>query len=287
MRIAVCFSGHIRTGIEASDNLKRFFGELFPFCDFFIHTWKVSDQKMYFNTNIRKTSYVVDENIVSKIVGLYHPKRFEIEDFYEIERRENNDELGVPMLTYISPLMYSFMKSVEYKKEYEELENFEYDYVVKLRMDVIFMENRRLQQELDLYKFEKGNEFYVENMVDKWDINSNWCNDIFYLSKSKSMDIASRFYDMKKKEIVMSYPKQGDGIVGFIRHLIINGITIYDLPLRNEGYAIYREECFEFSPLTQVEECLYCDNYYYSGHDGKLLGYEFDSYYEYLESKKI
>ena len=43
--IAVCLSGQIRTGIYAAPNIKRFIGDLWDNCDFFIHTWNVSNEK--------------------------------------------------------------------------------------------------------------------------------------------------------------------------------------------------------------------------------------------------
>ena len=42
--IAVCLSGQIRTGIYAAPNIKRFIGDLWDNCDFFIHTWNVSNE---------------------------------------------------------------------------------------------------------------------------------------------------------------------------------------------------------------------------------------------------
>ena len=39
MRIAVCFRGQLRTGVEASKNLIHLFGDYFKDIDFFVHTW--------------------------------------------------------------------------------------------------------------------------------------------------------------------------------------------------------------------------------------------------------
>ena len=39
MRIAVCFSGQIRTGVQTAPNIKRYIGDLDPVCDYFVHTW--------------------------------------------------------------------------------------------------------------------------------------------------------------------------------------------------------------------------------------------------------
>ena len=44
MKIAVCFSGQIRTGIQNHPNIKEFFGKLYNECDFFIHTSRFETQ---------------------------------------------------------------------------------------------------------------------------------------------------------------------------------------------------------------------------------------------------
>ena len=37
----------MRTGQYTSENLKRFIGELYPSCDFFLHTWSINDYKTW------------------------------------------------------------------------------------------------------------------------------------------------------------------------------------------------------------------------------------------------
>ena len=39
MKIAVCFSGQIRTGVQTAPNIKRYIGDLDTVCDYFVHTW--------------------------------------------------------------------------------------------------------------------------------------------------------------------------------------------------------------------------------------------------------
>ena len=39
MKIAICFSGMVRTGVKAYPSIKRFIGDLWGQCDFFMHTW--------------------------------------------------------------------------------------------------------------------------------------------------------------------------------------------------------------------------------------------------------
>jgi hypothetical protein len=289
MRIAVCFNGHIRTGIENSVNLKRFIGYLLPYCDFFFHTWSISEQKRYTNVHkdISKYTYEVNNDIVNKLTELYNIKKIGIENYKEILTKESINDFNIPMLGHIPPLMYSFMKSIEYKSQYEKNNNFKYDYVVKLRPDIFFKPDRKLSHIFDLYDFQNSNEFFIENIQQDWDINSIWCDDVLYISNSKTMDIASKLYESKKKEIMLVHPHHGYGGAGFLRYLLLNGIKICDISLAQKGYSIYREECFKYSPVTEFEKCILCDSYFYGTVGGGLaLGYAYNSYYQSLENDK-
>ena len=69
MKIAVCFSGQIRTGIENHPNIKEFFGKLYNDCDFFIHTWNFSEYKTYNGSNISKKPTIEPIENLSEIVS--------------------------------------------------------------------------------------------------------------------------------------------------------------------------------------------------------------------------
>ena len=49
MRIAICFSGQLRTGVWAIPAIKSFIGDLWENCDFFLHTWDSQYSKNYSN----------------------------------------------------------------------------------------------------------------------------------------------------------------------------------------------------------------------------------------------
>ena len=48
MKIAVCFSGQMRTALEANKSIIKFLGNQLPNVDFFFHTW---DNKSNFFIN--------------------------------------------------------------------------------------------------------------------------------------------------------------------------------------------------------------------------------------------
>ena len=54
MKIAVCFSGQIRTAVENFINIKNFLGDIYNDCDFFMHCWDDCSYKTYNLSNIKK-----------------------------------------------------------------------------------------------------------------------------------------------------------------------------------------------------------------------------------------
>lgn len=251
MKIAICFSGQIRTGIESSENIKRFLGDLYPFCDFFIHTWDVNKNVQYCGTRIFTPEENITEDVISKIEEIYRPKKMIMENFNEIK-----DEISSYGDT-IKYLWYSFNKSIEYKKEYEIENNFTYDLVVKLRFDIIFPPERRLLENYLLISDKIDNTIYIENcpIITDNDKSLEFIDDVFFIGNSKNMDIKSSYYD-----VIIDYRYNGFELYEYLKN---NGINIVS-PDKYYPYTIYRTECLKYSSLEQFEECRECNDYYYT-----------------------
>ena len=142
MRIAICFSGQIRTGVESSENIKQFIGELYPHCDFFIHTWDLNTSKPLFNPS--PELIYGNEQIITKTPSDSYTKIYEIYSPIKmtIEKHIFSSEK--------IPLYYSWKKSIESKIEYERENNFKYDYVIKLRFDAIYSPEIHLNDYIQL-----------------------------------------------------------------------------------------------------------------------------------------
>lgn len=273
MRIAVCFIGQIRTAIPASENLKRYFGELFDCCDFFIHTWDVNEQKAYNASDIYPDKEYVTNNTIGKITEIYNPIVFEVENFSEARSKSTVNILNQHFLfNSISPQWYSFMKCVGFKKKYEDENNFKYDYVLKLRMDLLFTENRRLSNEIELFSEYSENYIYIENYSDH--NNHIFIDDVFYLSKSNTMNMVSTYYnEMESIGCQLSQIQYS-----LFDHLIKMDVKICSIDNWTDfyngvfTYTIYRPECLPYSPMNQFNECVECDRYHFDifrGYDRK------------------
>jgi hypothetical protein len=187
MRIAVCFSGQVRTGVENYQNIREVLGELYDSCDFFIHTWNFCSYKTYNLSNIAKKPVTEPSEKFEAIRQLYSPKKMVVDGKYI--GYQTTEEYG------IQALWHSFWKSVELKKQYELENNFKYDYVLKLRMDLIL--NRHTSFELlqeiltiENNQFKTNQWFSPDPIIFK---NVPLSTDVFFISKSKEMDIAADY----------------------------------------------------------------------------------------------
>jgi len=258
MRIAICFSGQIRTGVEASPNLLNFIGDLLPYTDFFIHTWDHETKKNYNGVRIRGRVNNFLDHKFKGMLETYSPKKMIIENFNEVYLRNKLEHPETLVFNYISPLWYSFMESVSYKKNYEIENGFEYDYVIKLRPDIIFTTNRKLMNEIEMSVGNHEKKFYIENFTEKERTIYTISDDVYFLSKSKTMDLASKYHIESQKKINnFGYSYK----YSFYRHLCENDIICSEDSFY--PYTIYREECLNISPINDFTKCFECNNYYF------------------------
>lgn len=277
MRIAVCISGQVRTSIEASQNIKRYLGKYLDICDFFIHTWDKNSTKNYNGSRVMSKDESVSSETLKKYKEVYSPKRFVVEN-HAIETSKFPDKIyGVNIASIIPAQWYSIMRSIQYKREYEIENNFEYDYVLKLRGDLIFPKERMLDHEIKMVEYCGENTIYIENLFGGYTIESLFVDDVYYLGKSKTMDIMSRYFyeviNAAKQNHQYGFPYQ----YGLIKHLYLNGIKPSVTKLaeidgeRNYSYTIYRKECLEYSPNDEFEYCRMCDDYYFGAPPNQKL----------------
>jgi len=213
MRVAVCYSGFLRNIQKTFPNItKKMLNE--HEVDFFVHTWNVDEYS-------DEISY--SKNIISpKLILVEDQKRFErnpygfincnttsdqyLEDlksseenkkFFEPPSEQNNfkfdKELEVVKFGYYSSFpynflsqFYSFYKTIDLKKVYEQNNDFEYDCVIRIRPDVY------LYDHIDLNTLDMS----IMNVFDapchkETDLT---INDHFACSSSKLLDLYSECF---------------------------------------------------------------------------------------------
>jgi len=253
MKIAICFSGQTRTSTLSSINLKRFIGDLWDQCDFFIHTWDIEQlRSKHWGPTAFKPRPVtqVPMERFEELKQIYQPKKIEIENYNEclssIEAKHGKLSIGGNWV----PLFYSWQKSVLMASEYQQ-----YDVMVKLRTDVIFPSYRSLKNAINQYNLNQEM-FLVDNLID------TRIDDVFWVASASNMLKASEYWfylykywlenDFKTLEFI-DYMK----LMNIKYKKIKNDIIEYQ-----NGYSIFREECKHLDPLN-FKECYDCEQQYY------------------------
>ncbi len=139
VKIALCFSGQIRTGLLTYNNIKRFIGDLIEQCDVFVHTWDVITQTSS-DLSIAGVPFKESDSLFEEFSNIWKPKKMIVENY----------ENWVNQNLKIEPLFYSLMESNNFRKEYQREKNLIYHFVIKIRPDFIYNPSYRLRDELEI-----------------------------------------------------------------------------------------------------------------------------------------
>jgi hypothetical protein len=252
---------------------------LYPYCDFFIHTWDINKQKCYNLSNVFSKETKLTDDEIQTIKQNYNPKKFVVENYKEtydtLKKYESHSYSDVQIFNVIQPLWYSFYKSVELKNEYENQNGIKYDYVIKLRPDIKFHPHRRFSQDLEMYKEEfKSGEFFIENLVREWTLETHTIDDVYFISSSEKMNVAATYYE---KWIEWGLTDRTKPHYGFIRHAVLNNLKLCPFKRRDwggeSGYVVLRPECLKYveNTISNYTECKACEDYFYGNPKSKPL----------------
>ena len=124
MKIALCFSGQIRTGNLLDKYIKNFLGEVLNFSDIFVHTWNIRTE-VSSDLVLAQQRFFEKPIIFEKFEELYKPKKMVVQDF-------ENVQVGPPLLE-------TLYESNELRKQYQKENKVDYDFIVKIRPDIIYI----------------------------------------------------------------------------------------------------------------------------------------------------
>ena len=205
MKIAICFSGEPRFVNECFPLIKKNIIDVNDYIDFFIHTWfsdDIVDKKLYTNSISSFGESTIKKDVIEDINRLYNPKSIIVETPIKF----NSDvDWGSSMDRYFSgykesgyskidfrdikisnmySFLYSNMKSILLKKEYELKNGIKYDAVVRFRFDNI-VKSPILFLNYDM------NFFHYQEMGQPDRMVSDWIN----FSNSNNMDTFSSIFN--------------------------------------------------------------------------------------------
>ena len=241
--IAVCFSGQIRTGVYAAPNIKRFIGDLWDNCDFFIHTWDVSNEKP-------TPKQVEDGNLFGDAQEI---------NFETLNKIYNFKKIDITPRTLLDRGQWlSWLLSMHLKQKHEIENNKKYDYVVKLRPDMIY------HNSLTLIDMIKNTPLKSVSVMETFIYEGNQiADDTLYIADSKTMDLFVNFVNELPHLNPLKPPHHA-----LYNYAIEHGIIINDLKCGyfSGNYTILRLPCISYCTLTEFEKCEKMDKLiYYSG----------------------
>jgi hypothetical protein len=255
MKIAICFSGQLRTGIENYPNIKEICADIYDDCDFFIHTWDFCQYKSYNLSRIFKKPTIEPAEKFEKFKELYSPKKMVVDG--------KHDDYINTLQHGIQPLWYSFWKSVELKKQYELENNFKYDYVIKLRPDLV-LNHHTSAELLNEIITTKKDEF---KMIDWYgtDIvkHTPLATDVFFIAKSNEMDIAANYlwfllkqFRCKREYINLPFYLKNENIKSLKTAYVDRFLLLRDIFVEKDVLKLNKSEMLESIEILEA--------YYYS-----------------------
>lgn len=185
--MAVCYSGqarHWRTAVE--NNLQFFNNDIYPHpeidavvqTDYFIHTWDTNTWR--YPKQGHESFHEEQHSDGADIAAAYRPVAMQVETW----RKELFPRSWDPMF-------YSLAKSLLMKRNHELAQGFEYDIVVKARLDVVY----NPQQRFPLFRIWPG-VAYTCTGISKFPTEFNYNNfdDVLFYGQSPVMDLIGDLY---------------------------------------------------------------------------------------------
>lgn len=191
MRTAFCLSGELRSFDKTYTLLEKNILSKFKDYDIFIFMW--AD-----DPDVDKMSIMLTSNI-------------NVKAFHTEKRQSFNEDLVNEKSTQgMFRQLYCVQQCNKLKQKYEELGNFKYDAVVRIRPDLLLLEDTSLPDDIESYDFSK---LWVMNH-DDW---HGYC-DRLYISNSKNIDIISNGFDQLPYYIKIGGTSFYEAFLMFIIH---------------------------------------------------------------------
>lgn len=188
MKIAICFSGHLRNFSNLLENFKEKILSLRKDhqVDVFFSIWDIYEPQYSWTNQNETVSNLINIEDLSRL----NPIKIEVENFNEIKDNfllknftnidHSNEWTSKNGILHSIPMFYKIYKANELKKDYEKINNFKYDIAIRYRSNLLINGNIDLNINKNI-------------LYNKRENNSN-LDDIFAYSDSETMDKYSDLY---------------------------------------------------------------------------------------------
>jgi len=239
MKIAICFSGAIRSFDDCVNSTLKYFINNFNdnnnnnfSTDIFLHAWTFTDKNdLDFNNNIKYNfKWRKDDSSIDKIINILQPKKYVIEEYTGQSENLIVEKSKIDMGKFDTEqkknygfnccsMYWKILKSFELAEEYSKSNNFVYDLVIRARLDFIWEDHIKPSDFTDLI----GNKIYL--IKDRYATCSKLVtNDKFF---------AGNFDLMKKMCGVFNNLKEYQDL-----GIIIEGQTINENHIKKLGFDV-------------------------------------------------
>jgi hypothetical protein len=254
MRVAVCLSGQPRKALDTYPNIYEYIIKPNN-ADVFIHMHYDASNSYIEKTHMDNGSCFCEPNVDKTIIDLYKPKRFLVEAprnfqkpaFNVPEKRIDSvvrmnahknmsrDDAKPHFVKQMTSMFYSIYKSNELKELYANENNIQYDYVIRIRFDLLPEQPIHCSQ-LDprfIHYIEMG---HPDNLISDWlNIGSNAIMNI-YASIYLHMDYLNIFAYFRKDERMPNTFEPSDICGGISEYLVRDIMHLHRISKRGLNY---------------------------------------------------
>lgn len=185
-RIAICFSGQLRTWRSCADSWHNILlhNGRDDNIDVFCHLWDYNTQPNAVDPS--QTSVKIENEEIRELLEVLKPKNYLIEQQKEFKPYKPNQAITTP--SFLSQF-YGIMKVARLKKEYEIKNDLMYDVVVRARYDSLYL--TRLS---DMYNSVEPNIMHGFHIGWDYLTNRGRMGDICWMADSQTYDIIADYY---------------------------------------------------------------------------------------------
>lgn len=159
MKIAICFSGQIRTGHVTAPNILRYIGNLLPYCDFFVHTWDTESIGTGHSHRLKidalapenhRSTHVSEKEKFSIFSNFYNPRVMIIEEYDCVPTKDiwGGRRLDPNTGKFHISMWDSINQANLIKEQYAIRNKIDYDITVRIRPDIVFDETKTLAEDI-------------------------------------------------------------------------------------------------------------------------------------------
>jgi len=254
MRVAVCLSGQPRKAIETYPNIYEYIIKPNN-ADVFIHMHYDASNPYMEKTHMDNGKCICDTDVDKTIIDLYKPKQHLIESprnfqkpgFNIPEKRIDSvinmnahknmtrAEAKNHFVKQMTSMFYSIYKSNELKELYANENNIHYDYVIRIRFDLL-PEQPLICSQLDprfIHYIEMG---HPDHLICDWlNVGSNTVMNI-YSSMYLHMDYLSSFLYFNKEHRMSNTFESSETCGGVSEYVLRDIMHLHKIPKRGLNY---------------------------------------------------